>query len=146
MPYQTNVAAAEAQLALSRATLESKRRLVSAQRSNAEIAIEQTRKAQTNLELSMRTEERLKPLTAKGYVPKQQLDQAEVARQNATSSLTEAKEQETAAHHLVDDVAAAEAAVRPPQRRSLMRAGLGRYARPLKCPIFCTGWIVSVAH
>jgi multidrug efflux system membrane fusion protein len=112
VPYQTNVAAAEAQLALSRATLESKRRLVSAQRSNAQIASEQTRRAQTNLELSMRTEERLKPLTAKGYVPKQQLDQAEVATQNATSSLTEAKEQETAAHHLVDDVAAAEAAVR----------------------------------
>jgi len=112
MPYQTNVAAAEAQLALSRATLESKRRLVSAQRLNAEIASEQTRGAQTNLELSMRTEERLKPLTAKGYVPKQQLDQAEVARQNATSSLTEAKEQGTAAHHLIDDVAAAEAAVR----------------------------------
>jgi multidrug efflux system membrane fusion protein len=84
----------------------------SAQRSNAEIASEQIRRAQTNLELSMRTEERLQPLTAKGYVPKQQLDQAEVARQNATSSLTEAKEQETAAHHLVDDVAAAEAAVR----------------------------------
>jgi membrane fusion protein, multidrug efflux system len=112
VPYQTNVAAAEAQLALSRAALSSKRRLVSAQRSNAEIAREQTRRAQTNLELSMRTEERLKPLTAKGYVPKQQLDQAEVARQNATSSLTEAKEQETAAHHLVDDAAAAEAAVR----------------------------------
>ncbi|HTF69228.1 MAG TPA: multidrug transporter subunit MdtN [Edaphobacter sp.] len=112
IPYQTNVAAAEAQLALSRATLESKRRLVSAQRSNAEIASEQISRAQANLELSMRTEERLKPLTAKGYVPKQQLDQAEVARQNATSSLIEAKEQETAAQHLVDDVAAAEAAVR----------------------------------
>ena len=112
MPYQTNVAAAEAQLDLSRATLESKRRLSAGTTSNAEIASEQIRRAQTNLELSMRTEERLKPLTAKGYVPKQQLDQAEVARQNATSSLTEAKEQETAAHHLVDDVAAAEAAVR----------------------------------
>jgi multidrug efflux system membrane fusion protein len=112
VPYQTNVAAAKAQLDLSRAALESKRRLVSAQHSNADIASEQTRRAETNLELSMRTEERLKPLTAKGYVPKQQLDQAEVARQNATSSLTEAKEQQTAAHHLVDDVAAAEAAVR----------------------------------
>jgi len=41
---------AEAQLDLSRAALESKRRLVSAQRSNAEIASEQIRRAQTNLE------------------------------------------------------------------------------------------------
>jgi multidrug efflux system membrane fusion protein len=65
IPYQTNVAAAEAQLALSRATMKSKWRLVSAPRSNAGIASEQTSRAEINLDY-LCAEERLKPLTAKG--------------------------------------------------------------------------------
>jgi multidrug efflux system membrane fusion protein len=88
---------------------------VSTQRSNAVIAAEQTRRAQTNVALSTRTEERLRPLTDKGYVPEQQLDQAQVATRDATTSARQAQEQERAARRAVDTVAAAEAGVNAAQ-------------------------------
>ena len=69
VPYQINVAAAEANLDIARAALGSKRRLVSTQRWDAEIATQQTNRARDNLALSERTQERLAPLAAKGYVP-----------------------------------------------------------------------------
>lgn len=111
VPYQLAVNQAAANLDLARATLETQARLVSTQRSNAVIAAEQTRRAQTNVALSERTEERLRPLTAKGYVPEQQLDQAQVAMRDATTSVRQAQEQERAARHAIDTVAAAEAGV-----------------------------------
>jgi membrane fusion protein, multidrug efflux system len=110
--YENNLAAARAQLDLARAAVGSKRRLVSTERSNAEIASDQIRRAQSNLDLTLRTEERLKPLTAKGYVPKQQLDQAQVAGQDAAISLREAEKQAQAARSLIDNVDAADAGVR----------------------------------
>jgi multidrug efflux system membrane fusion protein len=111
VPYQLAVNQAAANLDLARATLETQARLVSTQRSNAVIAAEQTRRAQTNVGLSQRTEERLRPLTAKGYVPEQQLDQAQVAMRDATTSVHQAQEQERAARRAVDTVAAAQAGV-----------------------------------
>jgi multidrug efflux system membrane fusion protein len=111
-PYQDSLAAAKAQFDLAVAALGTKRRLVSTERSNAEIAADQIRRAQTNLDLTLRTEARLKPLTAKGYVAKQQLDQAQVATQDATISLGEAEKQDQAAHKLIDTVDAAQAGVR----------------------------------
>ena len=111
-PYENTVTAARAQFDLARAALGSKRRLVSTERSNAEIASDQIRRAQSNLALTLRTEERLKPLTAKGYVPRQQLDQAEVAGQDAAISLSESEKQEQAARGLIDNIDAADAGVR----------------------------------
>jgi len=111
VPYQLAVNQAAATLDLARATLETQGRLVSTQRSNAVIAAEQTRRAQTNVALSARTEERLRPLTDKGYVPVQQLDQAQVATRDATTSVRQAQEQERAARRAVDTVAAAQAGV-----------------------------------
>ncbi len=112
VPYQLTVAQAEADLALAEATLESKGRLVSTQKSAATIASAQTKRAETNEALAARTVERLKPLAAKGYVPQQQLDQAQSAERDATTSLLQAREQEVAAVNAIDTIAAEEAAVR----------------------------------
>ena len=111
VPYRLAVEQAVANLDVARATLETQRRFVYTQRSNATIAGEQARRAETNLGLTARTEDRLAPLTDKGYVPQQQLDQAQVAHRDAAASLSQAQEQERAARHAIDTVAAAEASV-----------------------------------
>src|SRR6202008_4057239 len=69
LPYQLLVSQAHADLALAEAQLDTQRRFVSTQRSNAAIARDQTTNAKVNYELAMRTADRLRPLTAKGYVP-----------------------------------------------------------------------------
>lgn len=112
VPYQNNVAVAKAQLAVARASVSSKQRLVESERWNAEIASQQIGRAQENLALSQRTQERLGPLAAKGYVPQQQFDQAKVAATDAATSLAQAERQNSAAHSLVDNADAAMANVR----------------------------------
>jgi multidrug efflux system membrane fusion protein len=112
VPYQLTVDLAAANLDVARAALLTQRRVVATQQSGATIAVDQTRRAEANLGLTTRTEDRLRPLTEKGYVPQQQLDQAQVARRDATTSLTQAREQERAAKHAVDTIEGAEAAVR----------------------------------
>ena len=91
VPYRLALNQAAANLDVARATLDTQRRIVSTQRSNAAIAGEQARRAQTNYGLSQRTEERLQPLAEKGYVPQQQLDQAQVAVRDATTSIRQAR-------------------------------------------------------
>jgi multidrug efflux system membrane fusion protein len=110
-PYQDAVAQARADLAIAEATLDTQRRAVSTQGSTATIAVDQTRKAAENAALAQRTVDRLKPLAAQGYVPEQQLDQAEVAASDAARSLVQAREQQSAAHAAVDTVAGSEANV-----------------------------------
>jgi len=112
VPYQINVAAAEANIDVARAALESKRRLVSTQRWDAEIATQQIIRVRDNLSLSERTQARLAPLAAKGYVPQQQFDQAKVAAQDATTSLAQAQKQQHAAEGAIDTDEAASANVR----------------------------------
>jgi membrane fusion protein, multidrug efflux system len=112
VPYQINVAAAEANLDVARAALGSKRRFVSTQRYDAEIATQQITRAKDNLALSKRTQERLSPLAEKGYVPQQQFDQAKLAAQDATTSLAQAEKQQHAAEGAIDTVDAASANVR----------------------------------
>ena len=112
VPYQLNAAVAEANLDVARATLGSKRRFVSTQRWDAEIASQQTIRAKDNLALSERTQERLAPLAAKGYVPQQQFDQAKLAAQDATTSLAQAEKQQHAAEGAIDSAGAALASVR----------------------------------
>jgi multidrug efflux system membrane fusion protein len=112
VPYRINVAAAEANLDVARATVGSKKRFVATQRWDAEIAMGQIGRARDNLALSQRTQERLGPLAAKGYVPQQQFDQAKVATQNATTSLAQAEKQQSAAEGAVDTEDAVVATVR----------------------------------
>ncbi len=111
VPYRLALEQAAANLDLARATLETQRRFVSTQRSSAVVALDQARRAETNLGLTARTADRLKPLTDRGYVPQQELDQAQVAHRDAASSLSQAQEQERAARRAIDTVAAAEAGV-----------------------------------
>ena len=112
VPYHLAVAQAEADLALAEAQLDTRRRVLSTEKSNAAIASEQSRRARTNGELAARTVERLGPLSARGFVPTQQFDQAQVAQQDASISLRQAQEQEAAALRAVGTEADAEALVR----------------------------------
>ena len=110
-PYQHAVAQAAADLDIAEAALAEKKRLISTQMSAAVVAKEQTERAKTNLELAQRTTQRLRPLAAKGYVPGQQLDQAQVAQHDAETSFQQAREQEAAAARAVDTDAGAVANV-----------------------------------
>jgi membrane fusion protein, multidrug efflux system len=112
VPHRLLVAQAEADLSLAEAALDTQRRVLSTQRSAAAVAREQTLRATTNLELASRTVERLSPLAIKGYVPKQQFDQAQTAQRDAETSLRQAREQEAAAENAIGTEEGAEAAVR----------------------------------
>jgi membrane fusion protein, multidrug efflux system len=97
VPYRLTLAQTQADLALAKATLETERRQIGTQKSAAVVAADQIKRATTNLELATRTTERLRPLAAKGYVPTQQLDQAETAQRDAATSLVQARVQAAAA-------------------------------------------------
>ncbi len=111
VPHRLLVAQAEADLSMAEAALDTQRRVLSTQRSAAAIAREQTLRATTNLELATRTVERLSPLAAQGYVPKQQLDQAQTTQHDSETSLQQAREQEAAAENAIGTEEGAEAAV-----------------------------------
>jgi membrane fusion protein, multidrug efflux system len=112
VPHELTMEQAEADLEIAEAALDTQRRLVATQQSNATIASDQTKRAQTNYDLATRTVERLQPLAAKGFVPEQQLDQAQVSQRDAATSLLQAKEQEAAAFKAIDTIAGQEANVR----------------------------------
>jgi membrane fusion protein, multidrug efflux system len=61
-------------------------------RSNAAVAADQTKSAQEDHDLAARTLERLRPLASNGYVPQQQLDQAQVLERNTATKLIQARE------------------------------------------------------
>lgn len=111
LPYQLLVSQAQADLALAEAQLDTERRHVSTQRSNAAVARDQTTNAKANYELATRTAERLRPLTEKGYVPNQQLDQADVTARDAATRLQQAQVQQLAAVEAIDTVRAGESLV-----------------------------------
>ncbi len=102
---------AKAELAMAEATLDARQRQVRAEQANADIAKEQIKRAQANLELAQSTLQRLEPLAAKGYVPKQEFDTARTAEHDARISLNQAQSQAQAAQELVGKLEAAQAAV-----------------------------------
>lgn len=110
-PFRLVVAQTQADLELARAALETRRRTIVGERANAVIAGDQTGKAAHNYELASRTVQRLTPLVAKGYVPVQQLDQAQVAQHDAALSLKQAQEQKRSTAHTIGDEADAIATV-----------------------------------
>lgn len=110
-PYRAALAQAEAQLDLAQAAFETERRTVATQRSGAVIATDQVGRAETNRALAARTVVRLAPLADKGYVPRQEFDQAEVALRNAEASVRQAREQQAAATTAIGTVAGATAVV-----------------------------------
>jgi len=112
LPFELTVRQAESDLALAEAGLATQRRVLSTQRSTATVAGDQVGRAATNLNLALRTAERLRPLAAKGYIPKQQLDNAESAARDAATSLQQAREQASASVRAIDTEAGADATVR----------------------------------
>jgi membrane fusion protein, multidrug efflux system len=115
LPYEHSVAQAAADLALAEAGLDTRRRVLSTEKSNATIASDQLRRAQTNSDLAARTVARLSPLAERGYVPRQALDQAEVTHHDSLTSLRQAHEQQVAALRAIGTEAGAEAAIRARQ-------------------------------
>lgn len=111
VPYRLLLAQTRADLELARAALDTRRRTIVGERANSVIADDQTSKAAHNYELASRNVQRLAPLAAKGYVPVQQLDQAQVAQHDAEVSLRQAQEQKRATAQTIGDEADAIAAV-----------------------------------
>ncbi|WP_127089120.1 multidrug transporter subunit MdtN [Aquabacter cavernae] len=109
--YRLAVEQAGADLRLAEAAEADKRRVVSAERANAEIAREQVVRARQNLDLATQTLARLEAMRPKGYVSAQQVDDAATAKSDAEVSLKQALKQEAAADVLVSDTAAAQALV-----------------------------------
>ncbi len=110
-PYRLAVEQAKANLDVAIGALDTRRRTVATEKSNAMIAAEQVKRAQTNFQLASRTTERLRPLADRSFVPTQQFDQAETAQRDAATSVRQAQEQETAALHAIGTEEAAVAAV-----------------------------------
>jgi multidrug efflux system membrane fusion protein len=111
-PYRLAVAQAEADLAVARAELSTRRRILFTARANATVAAYQSHNAVATSGLATRTADRLRPLAAAGFVPNLQLDQADVAARNAVTAVHQANEVQAAAYELIDTEAAAEAIVR----------------------------------
>jgi multidrug efflux system membrane fusion protein len=109
VPYRLAVAQAQADVELARAALDTRRRTVIGEQSAAAIASDQTRRATHNYDLAARTVTRLSPLAAQGYVPAQQLDQAQVAQRDAAISLQQANEQQRASARTIGNDADATA-------------------------------------
>jgi multidrug efflux system membrane fusion protein len=112
LPYRLAVEQATASVAIAEAELETRRRVLATQNSAAVIAASRTKTAQENHDLAARTLERIRPLAAAGYVPQQQLDQAQVSEKDSATALIQAREQEAADYRAVDTEVAAEASVR----------------------------------
>lgn len=110
-PYRLTVEQTRADLAIAMAALDTQRRTISAEQSNAAIAAEQIARARTNLALAEQTLARLTPLLPKGYVTAQQVDDARTARDDARVSLTQAIKQAAAADSLVSTLEGAQALV-----------------------------------
>ncbi len=70
-------------------------------RSNVSVATGQTKSAEENHDLAARSLERLRPLASNGYVPQQQLDQAQVLEKDTATKLIQAREMEAAAEATV---------------------------------------------
>jgi membrane fusion protein, multidrug efflux system len=112
LPYRLALEQTAADLNIAEAELETRRRVLATQQSAATIAADQTKSARENHDLAARTLQRLRPLAASGYVPQQQLDQAQVTEKDTATALIQAQEQEAAAYRAIDTEAAAAATVR----------------------------------
>lgn len=109
--FELTLEKAQADLALAQATLDTKKQVIQAEEHNLKIAQEQVQRAQVNLKLATQTYQRLQELAPKGYVPKQQLDEARTLMNDAEISLNQALEQQAAAQALVNNTDAEQAMV-----------------------------------
>jgi multidrug efflux system membrane fusion protein len=112
LPYALAERQAESALDIARATNQSQRRAIATQLSASQVAGSQVARAAENVGLARRTAERLRPLAEKGYIPRQQYDQAVVAAQDAETSLRQAREQLAGAQAGIDTDAGSAATIR----------------------------------
>lgn len=110
--YRLRVEQAEAELAMAEDLLDARQRQIRAETKNSHIADEQITRARTNLDLAERTLQRLLPLSSKGYVTRQQIDDAMTLKKDAQVSLNQALAQADAAQELIGKEGGAQAAVR----------------------------------
>jgi multidrug efflux system membrane fusion protein len=141
VPYQLVVDQARANLEVAKAALDTQHRILSTQRSSAVVAADATKSAATNLELATRTVERLRPLAANGYVPAQQLDQAQTTQRDAETLLQQARERQVAAVRAIDTDAAAIATV---QARQAELAIAERHLHDTAVRATHAGWVVGL--
>lgn len=113
--YTLAIEQAQANLEISLAALDTKRRMITSETLTAKVAEQQKNRAETNLQLSRRTTERLKPLAGKAYIPEQQFDQAQTAQSDAVTSLQQAKNQLAIAERNIGNERAASATIRANQ-------------------------------
>lgn len=118
--YQLRLEQVQAELALTQATLNNKKRIIIAESHNATVTNEQIERARTNLKLAIQSQARLAALAPKGYVPQQQLDQANTLKSDAEISLRQALAQSGAADALVSNTEAEAAMVEISQRALAM--------------------------
>nr|WP_294521518.1 multidrug transporter subunit MdtN [uncultured Rhodopila sp.] len=111
-PYQLAVDQAEADLAIARGLLESRRRSIAVETSNAAVATQQIAHAEENHALAARTVERLRPLAAKSYIPYQQFDQARVAEADTATALAQARQAQIASQQAIGTLDVETATVR----------------------------------
>lgn len=110
--YRLAAEQAQANLEITLAALDTRRRVVASERLNAKVAADQQKRAMTNYALTQRTTERLKPLAGKAYVPAQEFDQAQSTQRDAETSLEQAKSQRAAAEFNIGNDQGAAAAVK----------------------------------
>ncbi|MFC4625929.1 multidrug transporter subunit MdtN [Daeguia caeni] len=114
-PLRLIVEQTAADLGIATAALDAQKRTVKAETQNALIADQQVARARTNLELAEATLKRLEALSPKGYVTRQQVDDARTLRDDAKISLDQAIKQAEAANALVSSLEGGEALVRARQ-------------------------------
>jgi len=102
-PFELRVRQARAQVAALKAQINLTGRQVASQRSGADAAATQINHAHAQLELAQDTLQRLEPLLGKGYVTKQQIDEARTNERNAAIALTATTQQAHQARQAVGD-------------------------------------------
>ncbi len=111
LPYQLAVRQATSALDVAHAANQSQRRAIATQQSANQVTGSQIAHAAENLGLAQRTAERLRPLAEKGYIPRQQYDQAVVAAQDAATMLRQARQQHAGTSAAIDTDAGSAATI-----------------------------------
>lgn len=108
-PYQIAVEQATSAVEIAQAALNTKLKTITAEKSNSQIVDHEITKTKLNLDQVTETLERLTPLYKKGYVTKQEFDNATTLKNDAEMTYEQAINQSVAAKALINDVTAEEA-------------------------------------
>jgi multidrug efflux system membrane fusion protein len=95
-PFKLRADLAAAELKAAEGLLDTQRRTVATETSNAAIAGDQVSQVRSSLQLAGNTLDRLEPLLGRGYVSIQQVDDARTAKQKAETAYSQAVEQAAA--------------------------------------------------